>query len=208
MVALVGIVALLILLVVNVACSEYEKDYFGGALNIVTGGIWGFALSFLAGLLIPGGRPVLEALIRDLLGIPAPTLPQSGLWFWVITIICLIIVIGIWMIAMLLSGKTIFRSTLLMLIFSTIHVIILYFLIGVTVRMILLGIFLCAIFIGGSLLSSSSSASTDTPQEESTPAPEIKVWRQNGLMNEYLKVNSTGDYYYDPNDSEWHKIQK
>lgn len=44
----------------------------------------------------------------------------------------------------------------------------------------------------------------------SAPATETKteVWRENGMLRENLKVNSTGDMYYDPEDGEWHKIQK
>lgn len=39
-------------------------------------------------------------------------------------------------------------------------------------------------------------------------APEVEVWRNNGMTRENLKVNSTGDMYFDPEDGQWHKIQK
>lgn len=36
----------------------------------------------------------------------------------------------------------------------------------------------------------------------------VEVWRENGLLNEYMKVNSDGTMYYDPEDGEWKKIER
>ncbi len=45
-------------------------------------------------------------------------------------------------------------------------------------------------------------------RQEPEPEPEkkVEVWRPNGLVNEYLKVNSDNTMYYDPDDGEWHRI--
>ena len=53
-------------------------------------------------------------------------------------------------------------------------------------------------------MENGSTAAAETVQ----PAEKVEVWRENGMMRENLKVNSSGDMYYDPEDGEWHKIQK
>ena len=48
-----------------------------------------------------------------------------------------------------------------------------------------------------------------TPDEEpeAEPAPKVEVWKENGMMKEYMKVSSDGKRYYDPDDGEWHNIK-
>lgn len=91
-----------------------------------------------------------------------------------------------------------------------------FFIIGIVGKFILsllIGIALiCGIIIWfkgtekiTSLFSGFTSTSSDTKPVEKE---DVKVWRENGMSKEYLKVNSSNDMYYDPEDGEWHKIQK
>ena len=47
------------------------------------------------------------------------------------------------------------------------------------------------------------------PAEQPVEQEKVEVWRrtENG-GREDLRVNSSGDMYYDPDDGEWHKIKK
>ena len=44
-------------------------------------------------------------------------------------------------------------------------------------------------------------------EPEEVSAPQVEVWRENGMMKEHLKVSSDGERYYDPEDGEWHRIK-
>lgn len=48
-----------------------------------------------------------------------------------------------------------------------------------------------------------SSSFQDTAQSQ----PHVKVWRENGLEKDYLKVSRDGERYFDPEDGEWHRIK-
>lgn len=48
------------------------------------------------------------------------------------------------------------------------------------------------------------SDSSEAPEEEKN----VEVWKENGLMKEYMKVSNDGKRYYDPDDGEWHRINK
>lgn len=80
------------------------------------------------------------------------------------------------------------------------------FLVPVLITLVILAIAV-VFFSGGSIgtiVNGSGSQHMEQPRDEK----KVEVWRENGMMRENLKVNSTGDMYYDPEDGEWHKIQK
>lgn len=86
--------------------------------------------------------------------------------------------------------------------------------VGKFVLSLLIGIaVICGIIIwfkGAESITSFFSAFTPSaPYPENTKKEEVEVWRekQNGSQ-EKLRVNSSQDMYYDPDDGEWHKIQK
>lgn len=70
--------------------------------------------------------------------------------------------------------------------------------------LLVLGVIVYVFVLHGSLSSLGSIASRE-PEPE--PEPEVEVWRENGLMNENLKVSRDGKRYYDPDDCEWHNIE-
>lgn len=85
--------------------------------------------------------------------------------------------------------------------------------VGKFILSLLIGIaVICGIIIwfkgAESITSFFSDFTPSSPAPEPTQKKKVEVWRENGLMTENLKVNSSGDMYYDPNDGEWHKIQK
>ena len=90
------------------------------------------------------------------------------------------------------------------------------FLVPMVIILVVLAV--VVVFLGGgsvaSLLSGLGSRQIDTswseePRHEEQPREEkkVEVWRRDGMMTENLKVNSSGDMYYDPDDGEWHKIK-
>lgn len=98
-----------------------------------------------------------------------------------------------------------------------------YFLLGILIPIVIGGVLLVVVltFLGfhplGKLMEVVSGASDQgdvfefqQPVEQPPAEQEkVEVWRrtENG-GREDLRVNSSGDMYYDPDDGEWHKIQK
>lgn len=75
---------------------------------------------------------------------------------------------------------------------------------------IILFLFLVMAGSGSSATSSSTSPRTERKHEETEAdsAPDVKVWKEDDYgYKEYLKVSSDGQRYFDPKDSEWHKIK-
>lgn len=65
-----------------------------------------------------------------------------------------------------------------------------------------------AVFFIPAVWALSTAGAPSEGSDGTSSGPEVEVWRNNGMMRENLKVNSTGDMYYDPEDGQWHKIQK
>lgn len=78
------------------------------------------------------------------------------------------------------------------------------------VPMVILLVVLVVLFFafGGGSIGALISGLNSRQEEQPRVEKKVEVWRENGLMRENLKVNSTGDMYYDPDDGEWHKIEK
>ncbi len=72
---------------------------------------------------------------------------------------------------------------------------------GITIKIVLFFIPAVWALSGGSTTSSST-------YEEDDEGEQVEVWRENGMMRENLKVNSSGDMYFDPDDQQWHKIKR
>ncbi len=98
-----------------------------------------------------------------------------------------------------------------------------YFLLGILIPLVIGAVVLCVVltFLGlnplGTLLNLfSGTASQDDDEdlfqvqkpEEKTVEEKVEVWRMTETgRREDLRVNSSGDMYYDPDDEDWHKIK-
>lgn len=86
------------------------------------------------------------------------------------------------------------------------------FLVPMVIVLVVLAVIVVALGGGGigAIISGLGSQQVEHMREEEPPRTEekVEVWRENGMMRDNLKVNSTGDMYFDPEDGEWHKIQK
>lgn len=130
-----------------------------------------------------------------------------GFWF-VFAIDALLIVLGVrW---------TILNKRHNNKVIAFVNHILTFFIIGFVGKIVLSILFVIAIAIGLIAFLNGAEAVTSffdflTPTTD-YPKPKqkekVEVWRENGMMRENLKVNSSGDMYYDPDDGEWHKIQK
>ncbi len=98
-----------------------------------------------------------------------------------------------------------------------------YFLLQFIIPIILVAVLLCVVltFLGFHplsaifrLISGSAPAQEENfvPVQQPTEPPaeqKVEAWRrtENGGRQD-LRVNSSGDMYYDPDDGDWHKIKK
>lgn len=96
-----------------------------------------------------------------------------------------------------------------------------YFLLGIIIPLVIGAVVLCVVltFLGfnplGSILNALSGAAAEEEDlfqprqpEEETVEKKPEVWRMTESgRREDLRVNSSGDMYYDPDDGEWHKIK-
>ena len=98
-----------------------------------------------------------------------------------------------------------------------------YFLLGILIPIVIGGVVLVIVltFLGfnplGAIMGAVSGSSgqeedvfqLQQPAEQPVEQEKVEVWRrtENG-GREDLRVNSSGDMYYDPDDGEWHKIKK
>lgn len=98
-----------------------------------------------------------------------------------------------------------------------------YFLLKILVPIVIGGVLLLVVltFLGfnplgaiANAMSGSSGQQEDVfeiqqPAEQPAEQEKVEVWRMTESgRREDLRVNSSGDMYYDPDDGDWHKIQK
>ena len=130
---------------------------------------------------------------------------QEILAFWFLAIIAIIpILIGL--IKTLKNGDH--QSKLFALVDHALVFLVMRFIatLLVPVVIILVVLFVVAKVFLGVGVSDALQSFDSTSEPEPETKKEVKVWRGEGLGKEYLKVNSTGDMYFDPEDGEWHKI--
>lgn len=99
-----------------------------------------------------------------------------------------------------------------------------YFLLKILIPIVIGGVVLVVVltFLGfhplgaiANAMSGSSGQAEDVfeyqqpPVEQTVEREKVEAWRmtENG-RREDLRVNSSGDMYYDPDDSDWHKLKK
>ena len=85
------------------------------------------------------------------------------------------------------------------------------FLVPMVIILVVLAVIV--VFLGGGSIGSAldevaaQREAQRRAEEQAKEEKKVEVWRMNGMTRENLKVNSTQDMYFDPEDGEWHKIK-
>ena len=92
-----GITGFILIVAGSFFAGRLNKDYFRGTFSNFVGGLWGLAMFLLLGLIFPKLRIMMEYLIGEAVGASDFSLPRRGTFlFWLILIVCAIIIIAIW----------------------------------------------------------------------------------------------------------------
>ena len=166
-----GITGFILIVAGSFFAGRLNKDYFRGTFSNFVGGLWGLAMFLLLGLIFPKLRIMMEYLIGEAVGASDFSLPRRGTFlFWLILIVCAIIIIAIWIHVIQGCRKNPVLVTLAMIPLGILHGASMYIMIGVIFRMILLGIALAVAYVCFGMSNTSSTPITTTQREETIPA--------------------------------------
>lgn len=212
----VSLIGVILLFVLNFIFSRIENDFFYYTnFNFVTGGLWGFALITALGLAIPATRKPYCTLLGSIIGLETIPLVQSGVFLWMIVAVCAVAAIGYWVYVLNNCCENPIAATLLMLLFGIVHTASWYFVIGVTIRMILGGIALAIVLLvlTGVFQDNRNNGDSTTASSENTLPKSLcmngklyyvshggedylYIYPSNGDNRNSIRVHKTGEHSY------------
>lgn len=205
----VCIIIVLLLLLINFLFGVWEKNFFNGSFNIVTGGLWGIGALLSVCMVFPAGRDFLNNFIHGFLGIGWFSIPEpNSFWYWLLLILAMGYTIILWIVVAFDSDMSPLGATVVMLLLGALHGFSLLVIVGVLIYLViaLIGlVVLIGMFSGGGSTDPKTDASPPPAQENKV----VRVWREDEKGNrEYMKVGTSGEYYQDPDTGEWHRIKQ